>query len=131
MNTNYKLDEWDFRLIRAFKRATSANPTTLYTLKSIWAARCELDISDVHITDLTEHLLDIIFQLNLLDNSYRFREFIHSLHPKDNWKYVCKSNHYSNDEKDYNLILLSRLDSLLTNTDVVKLNGYKEWLGNK
>ena len=131
MNTTYKLDEWDCRLISDFKRSTLANPTTVNSLKAIWAERCDLDIEYVHITDITEHLLDIIFQLNLLDNSYRFREFIHSLHPKDNWKFTCKSNHYSNDETDYDLILLSRIDSLLSLTEVVKLNGYKEWLGNK
>ena len=128
MNTNFKLDKWDCQLIRAFKRATSANPTTLDTLKAIWGNRCMLSMDDVHITDLTKHLLDMVFQLNLLDNSYLFREFIHSLHPKQNWKFVCQSNHYTKDESDYNMILLSRIDSLLTHTEVIKLNGYKEWL---
>lgn len=122
------LDEWDCRLISDFKWSTSANPTTLESLKAIWAERCDLDIEYVHITDITEHLLDIIFQLNLLDNGYLFREFITSLHPTHNWKFVCRSNHYSKDETDYNLILLSRIDSLLSLTEVDKLNGYKEYL---
>ena len=128
MNKPYTLDKWDCMLIQDFKRSTHEHPTTIESLKAIWSERCMLSLDDVHVTDLNEHLLDMIFQLNLLDNSYKFREFIYSLHPKDNWKFVCKSNHYSNDEKDYNLILLSRIDSLLTNTEVVKLNGYREWL---
>jgi len=125
---NKILDEWDCRIIRHFKRSTVKNPIDIDTLKGIYSDRCGMDMDYVRLQDITEHLLDLAFELNLLDNSYRFGEFIASLDPKHNWKYVCDVNQYKKDETDFQMILLSRLDSLFSLTNVDKLPGYREYL---
>lgn len=125
-----KLDEWDYKLIKACKsHVSSSNPLTENTFKEIWAERCDLDIKHVDIKIVCEHLLELAQNLGLFDNNYTFNNFIFDLNKDNNWKFICSGRDYiKNDTKDFNLILLSRLDSLFSLTKVVMLPGYKEFV---
>ena len=130
-NKSISLDKWDCKVISLFKNwdVSPENPLTINRLKEIWAERNGLDVEDVEILYITEHFLCLAWDLNLFDNDYKFREFIFDLDPKNNYKYVCSVNGYLTEETtDFQLILLSRLDSLFSLALADDLPGYREWL---
>jgi hypothetical protein len=130
MKENITLDEWDCRVIHLFKNwdVSPENPLTLVRLKEIWAERNGLEIEDVPIDYITEHFLGLARNLDLFNNDYRFNQFILDLDKKNNYKFLCSSNGYlTKDTDDFQLILLSRLDSLFSLTEVSNLPGYKEF----
>jgi len=122
-----KLDEWDCKLIKLFK---NQNDITEESIKELWAEACEFEIKYVSISEIASHLLDLAREIGLFNNSYRFKSFIFDLNKENNWKYVCLGRPYIQREtEDFNLILLSRLDSLFRNTNVDDLPGYREFIG--
>ena len=129
MNKPYQLDKWECAVIRAFKHGTSDNPLTINQLLEIWSERCGMDVEYVHLEYITEHMFEVARKLNLFDEyDGKLLNFIQSLNPKENWKYVCRANPHKKDENDFDMILLSRLDSLFSLTEVSKLNGYVNYL---
>lgn len=128
MNNTFTLDMHDCQLIRHFKHSTPEHPVNIDTLKAIWGNRCGMSMDYVNLYDITDHLLDIVWKLNLLNTEVRFGDFIRSLDPINNWKFTAKSNPYKADENEFQMILLMRLDSLLSLTVVDELPGYRDYL---
>ena len=126
MNQPYKLDKWECAIIRAFKRGTPENPLTINMLLEIWGERCCMDVKYIDLNYITEHMFEVARKLGLLDDI--LYSFVNSLNPKENWKYVCRANPYKKDENDFDMILLSRLDSLFSLATIKELNGYEEYL---
>jgi len=129
MNENTPiLNEWDFKIIKLFKSCNYTNPLTTDKIIFVWGERCWMDTVDVNIEHVCNHFLLLAQKLGLFNVEYNLSQFIFDLRKTSNWKYVSLSNHYLDIETDdFNLILLSRLDSLFSLTDVVKLPGYAEW----
>jgi hypothetical protein len=123
-----KLDKWDCEVIRLFKSCKSLSTVDF---KVIWAERCNVEFDYVKLSDIVEHMLKLAVSLNLLtvDNGHKF---ILSLDSAHNSNYTAGENGYlSHDTKDFNLILLSRLEALFSFTEADKLPGYAEWLREK
>jgi hypothetical protein len=128
------LDKWDCAFIKLFKGCNSANHVTVDKVKRIWADRCELDLEYCHIEDINQHFLDLANELGLFNKDKypnRLKNFVFSLKQSENWKYTCVPLEYLNrDTTDFDLILLSRLDSLFSHTLVDDLPGYREYVDN-
>lgn len=119
------LDEWDCRLIRLFKRAESTNPDEVL---KVWRERCNLPEGCGHLNDVNRHLIVLAHKLNLFQERFRFEQFIFSLQPEENWKYVTNVSALKKDTTDFNLILLSRLESLFAFAESNRLPGYRIWI---
>ena len=134
MKDKMKLNEWDCAIIQVFKSCNGQNPATIKRFTEIWVERNDLPddyIGSMEVIGyINEHFLFLARDLGLFENDYKFREFILSLDPKQNWKYLCTANGYLEKETtDFNLILLSRLDSLFSLTHVDDyLPGYRDWV---
>lgn len=134
MKENITLDQWDYKVIRLFKNwgVSAENPLTLVRLKEIWAERNGLETEDVPTSYITEHFLGLARGLDLFGNDYRFNRFILDLDKQNNYKFTCSSNGYlTKDTDDFQLILLSRLDSLFSLTEVSELPGHTEFFNKK
>jgi len=129
-NARPKLDEWDCKMIHLFKSTNSENHITIEKVKQIWADRCGMGIEFMDLALINAHFLELANDLGIFaKSSYKFVEFIYSLRPEENWKYTCIANRFLKKETtDFNLILLSRLDSLFSHTLVVDLPGYAEYI---
>ena len=118
------LDEWDFLLIQSFKNSTA----TLEQLRRIWARRCALPFNYCHIRDVNNHLMDLAQDIGLFTRC-NLGEFVNELDHTHNWKFLCAGRDYlKKDTVDFDLILLSRLDSLFRLTEVKYLSGYTTFL---
>lgn len=116
---NIKLDIWDYKLIRALKR----NKDVLTEAKKVWAERCAIQENQVDLIYLNSRLLQIAFSLNLIDIN-----FIFDLNYGFNWKFISKDYFLLEKELNFDLILFSRLDSLLSLTDIDKIPGYEDFI---
>lgn len=121
-----QLDEWDYKIIKAFKSMKSGVRDVI----RIWAERCGMDVEYAHVSDINIYLLELAQELGLFDEGRRtLTTFVYELQPSDNWKFVCTRRDYlDKSTTNFDLILLSRLDSLFSLTEVVRLPGYKEWI---
>ena len=86
MNTELKLDKWDFAVIYYVKQEPNQ---TFANIKQIWASRCGLDIYDVNIEALVDHFLPIILELGKIngDLSYSAPWIINDAAPRNKWKF--------------------------------------------
>jgi len=110
------LDRWDCRMIALFK----SNKDVKDELLKIWGDRCALDPQYCHLKDINNHLFDLALELGLIRAG-----FVLSLDSEENFRYVCGRRSYlSLETKDFQLILLSRLNSLFSLTLVKDLPGY-------
>jgi hypothetical protein len=118
-----KLDEYDYRLIHCFKQQKES----LQDLKQVWADRCALPIDYVQTENITNYLLELAFDLNLITP-----EFVKMLDFKKNFYFTCLSRdeYFCEATIDFQKILLSRLASLFGNTNVDYLPGYAEFRKN-
>ncbi len=118
------LDKYDCKVITAFKRDENL---TVEKISKIWTDRCGLPENYHNVIHfVNEHFLELARSLELFDNCYRFKEFVYDLQPQFNWKFICGARSYlKKDTTDFELILLSRLDSLFRNTEVIRLPGFK------
>ena len=127
-----KLDLFDYRLIQLFKSGLPYNEGDLI---KIWAKRCDLRTDSyskqVFIHIINEHLLNLAHKLNFFQSNYRFINFICSLAPNQNMNYSFVSSNVWSKITDFDLILLSRLDSLFGNALPSELPGYKEFIDAK
>ena len=117
------LDIYDNKLISLFKLHNGT--VTLDKLRKIWGERCSISECDVSIRDIINNLLKLAITLDLLREN-KLHDFIWSLKQRNNFKYTCTNCDYlSENEDDFNLILLPRLDSLFALTDVKDLPGFE------
>lgn len=126
MNEPIKLDKWDIELIKVFKNSHSV-PVTVESLVEIWENRCALphNLGYGHISHVNKHLLSLAKNINLFDSDYIFTKFIYDLRPECNGIFLFNGRPYLTAEtNDFNLILLSRLDSLFADTLISRLPGY-------
>ena len=117
-----KLDKYECALIEIFKSHFNT-PITVRRLKEWIAWRCALPIEYAVLKDVADLALDLANRLNLITPN-----FILSLDPSENYVYTCTNRKYfKKGTKDFYRILISRLDSLFSLTNVDKLPGYREY----
>lgn len=123
------LDKWDCEMIHYWKHASETEPVTLDGMRKIWGERCGIDAENWPIIYIVEHFLKLAYKLDLFDGYFLFTEFILDLEQSKNWKFTCLSNLYLTKETaDYQLIVLSRLQSLFSLANVNDLPGYRDFL---
>lgn len=119
------LDKYDCALIGLFK---SCKPYLQDNVMGIWADRCSIQMEYVKLSDVNRHLLMLAHKLGLFETEYAFETFVFSLQPEGNWRYTSSQTPFlQTDTQDFNLIMLTRLDSLFTHTESSKLPGYSAW----
>lgn len=121
-----KLIEHDYQLIRVCK---SSQTDWIKRFKEILAEMFALVVEDISVHDINNYLLELAKKLNLLGSEYHFKRFIFDLSPKRNFYYTCNRRPELGAETvDFDIILLSRLDSLFALTKAEDIPGYKEYM---
>jgi hypothetical protein len=115
------LSDFECRLIQALKLSDSDK--VIDNLKDIWAVHYSIEKEYIALKTINSYLLEIAFQLNLIDNT-----FIFELEMGNNWKFTKFGYPLQTKTSDFQLILFSRLDSVLSLTEIKKLPGYEKWL---
>ena len=128
MNKNFKIDEWDFKIINIFKSHIGETALIIDKIKKIWGERCALDPDYVRVSDINDRLIKIVYYSDVLNDERKFIDFINNFSEKNNWKF---RHAYNKDNPDFDLMLLSRLDSLLSLARIDEIPGYEDFLRNE
>ena len=123
----YKLDIWDARMIRAAKHYQTK---CLEPVIGIWAERAGVDRAKMNSATwvIVRHLLQLIHELNLFDNSEVFYRFMVMFHPSENFRYTQECGASMLPVIEQNFAYLYRILTFLMNVSVEKLPGYLQLL---
>jgi len=125
------ITEIEYKIIRIFKGWDKNKfASNELAVRQLWAEYSEVELEYSHVEYVNMHMLALAQELELfsIPDNGKLYNFINELSPTQNWKYICDGYPELIDTFTYGpTILLSRLDSLFSNTEVKRLPGYSKF----